>query len=175
MIIWKDVKGYEGLYRVNNLGQIQNVIKGNILKQFENTGGYLKVYLYKNRNRKTLSVHRVVCEAFINNPNNYPQVNHLNMNKHDNRPENLEWCTQSHNIKHSFLHGGRDHNKLMLLKATHKRVCCCDEDGNVIKEYYSLSEAARSTGCNVANISACCHGRLKRIGGYRWNLLGSEN
>lgn len=172
---WRDVKGFEGIYRVSNKGQVQNVLTDTILKQYENRGGYLKVYLYKNHQRKILSVHRVVCEAFKDNPNNYPQVNHLNMNKHDNRLENLEWCNQSQNLKHSFENGGREHNKLMLLEANHKEVLCCDMDGNVIKEYYSLSEAARQTGCNVSNISACCHGRIRSVGGFKWILQDLES
>lgn len=174
-IVWKDVKGYEGIYRVNNKGQVQNVLKGNYLKQFETSGGYLHVYLYKDHKRKIYKAHRVVCEAFNDNPHKYPQVNHINMNKQDNRPENLEWCTQSYNIRHSFQNGGREHNKQKLLEANHREVWCCDLEGKELKLFYSLSEAARQTGCNVSNISACCHGRIKSIGGFKWKLKVSEN
>lgn len=171
-IEWRDVPDYEDRYRVNNLGQIQNKKTGLYLKYSTNSGGYSVVYLYGEcHKRKGFKVHRIVCTAFKGNPENLPQVNHINMNKKDNRIDNLEWCTQSYNIKHSFVNGGREHNKKMLLMATHKEVLCKDMEGNVIKKYFSLSEASRETGCNISNISACCHGKIKSLGGYRWELV----
>lgn len=169
---WRDVPSYEGLYEVNNLGQIRNKRTGLNLKYGINHGGYFVTFLYKDKHqRKTHLVHRIVCMTFKDNPQNLPQVNHINMNKQDNRVENLEWCTQSYNIKHSFENGGREHNKKMLLMANHKEVWCKDLNGRTIKKYFSLSEAARETGCNVSNISACCHGRVKSLGGYKWELV----
>ena len=171
MVIWKDVPHYEGLYEVSNTGQIRNSRTGHVLKFGLNRQGYFKTYLYdKNKKRKTMSVHRIVCMAFHDNSNNLPQVNHINMNKLDNSADNLEWCSQSYNIKHSFENGGREYNKRKLLEATHKEVWCCDMEGNKIKKYYSLSEASRQTGIDVSNISACCHGRVKSVGGYKWQI-----
>lgn len=168
---WRDIPHYEGRYKVNNLGEIINIRTGKLLKYQENFGGYLKAYLYDdNQRRSTYSVHRIVCSVFHENPQNLPQVNHINMNKHDNRADNLEWCTQSQNIKHSFDNGGREHNKLRLLEATHKEVWRCDMNGARIERYYSISEASRQTGCDISNISACCHGRIKSTGGYKWEL-----
>ena len=170
-IEWRPVPNYEGIYRVNNIGQIQNIKTGHYLKYGLNEQGYLRTFLYnKKHERKFFFVHRIVCSAFHDNPFNLPQVNHINMNKTDNRPENLEWCSQSYNIKHSFDNGRREHNKEMLLKATHKEVLCKDMNGKLVKKYFSLSEASRDTGCNVSNISACCHGRIKSLGGYKWEL-----
>lgn len=169
---WRDVPNYEDRYRVSNFGEIQSKITGRILKKEMSKGGYYVVFLYREGHiRKTLKVHRIVCSAFKENPNNLPQVNHINMNKQDNRAENLEWCSPSYNIKHSFANGGREHNKKMLLLANHKEVLCKDMDGNVIQKYFSLSEASRDTGCNVSNISACCHGRINSTGGYKWELV----
>lgn len=117
VIEWRDVPNYEGLYQVNNLGQIMNVNTGKYLKYGVNEEGYLRTFLYdKNHKRKFFFVHRVVCMAFKPNPYNFPQVNHINMNKKDNRASNLEWCSQSYNIKQSFLLGAREHNKKKLLE-----------------------------------------------------------
>lgn len=171
---WRDVPNFEGRYVVSSLGQIKNVKAGKLLK-FGEQYGYLKAYLYdKNLKKHTIPVHRIVCTAFHENPDNLPQVNHINMDKKDNRAVNLEWCTPSYNIKHSFENGGREHNKKMLLEATHKEVWCCDMNGKKIKKYFSLSDAARQTGCDISNISACCHGRIKSTGGFKW-ILNSED
>lgn len=174
-IEWKPVPHYEDRYRVNNLGQIQNITTGHYLKLVLNKQGYLKAYLYSDGHiRKIHSVHRIVCSAFHSNPHNLPQVNHINMNKIDNRAENLEWCSRSYNIKHSFENGGREHNKKMLLLANHKEVYCKNTNGDIVKKYFSLSDAARDIGCDISNISACCHGRIKSAGGFKWELV-SEN
>lgn len=168
---WRPVPNYEDRYRVSSHGEVQNIRTGKSLKLRLSEGGYLRTYLYGEEHKRTVfSVHRLVCMAFIENPHNYPQVNHINMNKCDNRVENLEWCDQSYNIRHSFENGGREYNKMRLLEATHKEVWCCDMEGRRLKKYYSLSDAARDTGCNVSNISACCHGRIKSLGGYKWEL-----
>lgn len=170
-ITWKEVPGYEGLYRVSNVGQIQNIKRGKYLKSTITRGGYARVYLYdKNIQRKAIFVHRIVCMAFHENPQNLPQVNHINMDKLDNSASNLEWCSPSYNIKHSYENGGREHNKKKLLLATHKEVLCLNDSGEVVKEYFSLMDAARDTGSNVSNICACCHGRVKKVGGYKWKL-----
>lgn len=113
MEIWKEIIGYEGIYEVSNFGKVRSldklvnhwrggkrIKKGKILSCINNKG-YLRVQL-NNFVPKIYMVHRLVCGAFIPNPNNKPQVNHLNGIKSDNRIENLEWCTASDNIKHAY-------------------------------------------------------------------------
>ena len=118
MEVWKDIKGYEGLYQVSNLGRVRSLPriietessnqyktfhnvqekKGKILKQKESD--YKSVALYKDKKSKYYMVHRLVAQAFISNPNGYLYVNHKDEDKYNNCVENLEWCTQSYNINY---------------------------------------------------------------------------
>lgn len=108
-IEWKDVIGYEGLYRVNNHGEIYSLISNRILKQFlrgsREDNKYFVVDLHKDKNGKTISVHRIVAEAFIPNVDNLPCVNHKDGNKYNNNVNNLEWCTYSMNNYHALESG----------------------------------------------------------------------
>jgi hypothetical protein len=109
MVEWRDINGYEGLYLVNSGGDIYSVRANKVLKQFYRgsraDNKYLVVDLNSGGNRKTVSVHRVVAEAFIPNPNNLPCVNHKDGNKDNNCSDNLEWCTYSENNYHAFRTG----------------------------------------------------------------------
>lgn len=104
---WKDIKDYEGLYQVSNLGNVIGIKSGKILKIYKSKRGYCMIGLYKNNNNKNFSIHRLVAMAFIPNPYNKPCVNHKNGILTDNMVENLEWCTYSENLKHAFETLGR--------------------------------------------------------------------
>lgn len=108
--IWKDVVGYEGLYLISNLGRVKSVarqcktkdgklrhVSERIRKQHVTNNGYYYVQLHNNGKRKKIKVYRMVAQAFIPNPNNYPQVNHKDEDKSNNTLSNLEWCTQYYN------------------------------------------------------------------------------
>ena len=108
---WKAIKGYEGLYEVSNLGRVKSLerkvkhpivrektIKEKILKYNIDNNGYLYVTLYKDGKSKSFKVHRLVAIAFIPNPNNKPDIDHINTNKKDNRIENLRWVTKEENM-----------------------------------------------------------------------------
>lgn len=180
--IWKDIKGYEGLYQVSNLGNVKSlkrwirqyndyIEKEKILKPCVNSVGYYIVVLYKNKKKKNFYLHKLIAEAFIPNPNNYPQINHIDGNKRNNDINNLEWCTQSYNMIHAFKIGLEKPNKPMLgkkgaLNPLSKKVLQYDKDGFLLREYESYSKAFLETKIN--HIGDCCNGKLKTAGGYIW-------
>ena len=115
--VWKPIKGYEGLYEVSNLGRVKSlpkkringtnfyIQKERILKPQLKTNRYLGVGLIKNKIHKNFLIHRLVAKAFIDNPYNLPQINHIDCNKLNNNADNLEWCTQKQNLEHAFKNG----------------------------------------------------------------------
>ena len=106
--IWKDIKEYEGLYQINEKGEVKSLPKkagrsqrkAKILKTYTDKDGYIKVILCKNNKTRFLSVHRLLAEAFIPNPLNLPQINHKDENKKNNDLNNLEWCDCKYNINY---------------------------------------------------------------------------
>ena len=154
--IWKDIKGYEGLYQVSNLGNVKR--NNHIL--YKTLRNYLGVKLSKNNIKKFKSIHRLVAETFIPNLENKKQVNHIDGNKLNNCVDNLEWCTASENTKHAF--------KIGLEKPTKiSPVIQYDLNGKKIKEYNSIKEA-KEKNKKCSKISDCCSGKRKTAGGYIW-------
>ena len=159
--IWKPIKDYENYY-VSTLGRVKSTKQWNgscerILKQGISNKGYSVVALCKNGKPKSFNVHRLVANAFIPNPNNFDQINHINENKTDNRVENLEWCTSSYNMAY----GTRLSKQI---KKCSKPVLCVET--NII--YPSAADAARKLSLNQGNISNCCLGKNKTCAGFHW-------
>lgn len=161
--IWKDIKGFEGIYQVSNLGRIKSLHfkRELIMKLNLKKNGYYQVRLKNEGKSKDYLVHRLVAEAFIPNPNNYPQVNHIDENKQNNKVENLEWCT----VLYNNIYGERLNKvKKVLQKETYQY----DFNWNLINIYKSNKEASRKTKIPAGNISSCCNGSYKQAGGCYW-------
>jgi NUMOD4 motif/HNH endonuclease len=188
--IWRDINGYEGLYQVSNLGNVRSldrtikhytgsvsVLNGR-LKSKSNSRGYLIVGLCKNGRLKSLKVHRLVAEAFIPNPENKPEVNHLSGNKSDNNIDNLTWATPSENIYHAHKTGLNKGSHLGLFGSKNslsKPVLQFDKLGNKIAEYAGIAEAYRATSIFAQNICYACNGKYKQAGGYTWKYKEITN
>ena len=112
--IWKDIQGYEGFYQISNLGNVKSlervIDKGNgilqhrkerIMNKRESVDGYYVAKLNVNKKSKSIAIHILVARHFIDNPNNYPEVNHKDCNRKNNQVDNLEWCTHQQNVEHS--------------------------------------------------------------------------
>lgn len=169
--IWKDIPGYEGLYQVSDRGRVKSIARKisngyamvdrpeRLLLPNTLAKGYFQVTLYNVISRKCFQVHRLVAMAFIPNPQGYPQINHINGNKQDNRKENLEWCDNRQNQLHAwkiglqrphFSGGGAPKKKVALLR----------EDGSVERVFDSIRAAASFFGVNQpANLSHCLNGK----------------
>ena len=185
MEIWKSIEGYKDKYLISNYGNIKSLIDNNkktrekILKQRIGNTGYMYINLWKNSKVKSKKIHRLVAEAFIPNPHNLPCVNHIDGNKLNNNIENLEWCTQSYNIKHAIENNLT--NKELLFKSgkknimygkhganniNSKKVLQYDLKNNFIKEWENIKEAQKTL--NISHISDVCLGKRKTAGGYIW-------
>jgi hypothetical protein len=110
--IWKDIEGYEGVYKVSNLGRVKSLmrvkyVREKILKPVINNNGYLRIFICGKPKNRNCAIHRLVAKAFIPNPENKPQVNHKDGDKSNNKIENLEWCNGSENVCHAFENGLR--------------------------------------------------------------------
>lgn len=117
--IWKEIEGFNGDYLISNLGRVKSLKnnKESILKPFKSGGGYYKVALSKNKMSKTLYIHRLVAKAFIQNPENKPEINHIDGCKTNNQVTNLEWITHKQNIQHAYNAGLMENTRKSVIKA----------------------------------------------------------
>ena len=166
--IWKDIEEYEGLYQVSNLGRVKSLRRNIILRQGI-TNGYKKVKLTVNSIHKDYYIHRLVANAFIQNPDNLPQVNHKDEDKANNCANNLEWCTREYNINYGTINI-RKSQKQLNDKNKSKPVCQYSKDGCFIKEWKSTMDVKRNLGFNRSYISECCRGKHAYAYGYIWKF-----
>ena len=162
--IWKDIPNYEGLYQASNFGNIRSLITNRVLKK-SNDHDYHYSCLYKNKKAKAIRNHRLVCLAFLPNPENKPTINHKNGIKTDNRVENLEWNTVAENNKHKFDVLGKYRTKESY-DCMRVEIFCYNTNGLFICKFKSVTEAAINMNLSFGNISNCCRGRLKNYRGY---------
>lgn len=180
--IFKDIEGYDGLYQVSDLGRVKSLNynhtgKEKILNNVKNGVGYLQVSLYINGIRKIHKVHRLVCKAFLPNPDNKKEINHKNGIKTDNRLENLEWSTRSENTKHAYAELGRKNPMLGKFGSDNpssKPVCIYSKSWEFIDEFAGAHEASRITGVDKSNIIKCCKGKYCQAGGYIWKYKNEK-
>lgn len=165
-------------YQIGSCGNIRNKNNGRINVPFDrNRTGYIRAILFDgNGGKKRYFVHRLVAQAFIPNPENKPQVNHIDGDKTNNCVENLEWATRSENMRHAFDVLDRktwntgNHGK----KCPFSKLILQIKDNKIIAEFYGADEAERETGINKSTISKCCR-RVKYFhtaGGYEWKYKG---
>lgn len=163
--LWKDIKGYEGLYQVSNLGRIKN--KRTSRKISLRRERYLSVYLYKNGVRKYEKVHRLVAITFIPNTNKKSQVNHIDGNRYNNVVENLEWCTPRENALHAM------ENKLfningLIQENNKKKIKVIKISNGTI--YESINECARQNNTKASYIYRVCQGKRNHHRGERYSF-----
>lgn len=194
-----DIKEFDGRYMIGNKGTVIGISRSKdnrykekqwILKQYEDRNGYMYVTLQKDKKKKTIKVHRLVAQHFINNINNYPCVNHIDSNRKNNNVQNLECVTYKQNMEHAVKNHRFDNmakinrekmkkNKIYLIsdgykkanKKTSKKVGQYDKNNNLIKIYKSISEASRQTKINITSISYSANNLRKTGGGYIWHFI----
>lgn len=161
--IWKDVP-FDSNYKVSNYGRIFSKRTNKILKGELTEKGYIRVALTEH---KRYLVHCIVARTFIPNPENKPQVNHIDGNKQNNYVDNLEWCTQSENMRHALKTGlkimpkGKDvYNARVIYQY--------DKNNNLIKRWECMSTASQTLKISQRDIVRVCKGERKTCGGYIW-------
>lgn len=152
---WKDIKEYEGIYEVSNFGKVRSLKFGKvkIRNGYKDSNGYLQIDLWNKGKKRMFLIHRLVAQAFLNNPNNYEEVNHMDKNIENNSVYNLEYCNRIYNVRY----GNRT-----------KKINQYDLQGNFIKEWASSKDIERQLHFPSSTIKACCNGKFKTSHNYIW-------
>ena len=192
--IWKDIEGYEGLYQVSNFGKVRSLdrynskgcwIKGCILEP-TNCKGYLQIVLFLNGKKSYYYIHRIVAEAFLPNPDNKPEIDHINTDKTDNTvwlnedgsvnydKTNLRWVTHTENMNNPLTRkkqSTRFKGKIGHNTPASKIIAQLDKNGKLLKVWLCAMDAVRQEGYTQEHISSCCKGTLKTHKGYKWQYI----
>jgi len=167
---WKDVIGYEGLYKISNMGKVysipRNGTKGGILSPKKHNGRH-RIQLSKNNKLKTYGVHRLVAIAFIENKNNLPEINHKDENPINNYVDNLEWCTRKYNINYKTRTARASKTKSIA-------ICQYSLNGVLLNKYESAIVAETKYGFSSECICMCCKNKHKTHKGYIWKYFNSK-
>ena len=192
--IWKDIEGYEGLYQVSNFGKVRSLdrydsrgrwIKGCILEP-TNCKGYLQIVLFLNGKKSYYYIHRIVAEAFLPNPDNKPEIDHISTDKTDNTvclnedgsvnydKTNLRWVTHTENMNNPLTRkkqSTRFKGKIGHNTPASKIIAQLDKNGKLLKVWLCAMDAVRQEGYTQEHISSCCKGTLKTHKGYKWQYI----
>lgn len=171
---WRDIKGFEGAYQVSNLGNVRSLdrdyivadgvhrhYKGKLLTRVNAGKGYYIVMMQYKGRKSQQRVCRLVADAFCPNPYGYTQVNHKDENKSNDCADNLEWCTASYNVNYGTANKGRS------IKHSRK-INQYDLNGNYIRSWGSLTQAAKELKLYTTNISKACKGKYRICGNFKW-------
>lgn len=183
---WRDVIGFEGIYQVSNYGRVKRIgrksgaVADRILKQALNIhSGYLQVGLWKNHKKSTKSIHRFVALTFIPNPENKPEIDHIDGNRLNNRVDNLQWVTKSENMLNPITRGrsSKSHKINPLWRGKygkyHNRtipIVCIELD----RLFFGTKEAGRELNINSDCICKVLKGKIKTAGGYHWRYATND-
>ena len=183
MEIWKDIKGYFGKYQISNKGNIRSfskwsngrILKGGLTKGNPNPYRFIALVGSGRKDIKHKYIHRLVAEAFIDNPNNLPEVNHIDGNTLNNNVENLEWCTHHQNMIHASNMGTLSKGQDARKGSNHPRakaVLQLTKNGELVREWGSVNQIMRETGIPASYIFKCCNPEKypheKSAYGYKW-------
>ncbi|MCI0374689.1 NUMOD4 domain-containing protein [Lacticaseibacillus paracasei] len=165
--VWKDVEGFEGLYQVSNMGRVRSLdrkdeigrtVNERVLAGWYDNHGYRVVTLHRDGNTKKWRVHRLVAIAFLDNPDNLPEINHKDEDKANNVVSNLEWCSSEYNANY----GTRNER---MAKAKERPIYVVSGSGH---RYFfnSTKKASELLGLNQSNVSKCLRGKVKHHHGF---------
>lgn len=165
--VWKNINGYEGLYKISNFGKVINN-KGKVKSTYINNKGYCCISLYKDGKGKHYTLHRLVAEAFIQNDYGLNQVNHIDGNKLNNTVSNLEWCNQAQNYTHGMANFYYSHNEdHYFAKLTNEQVKCIP---TLLKIGFTTSTVSKILCINNSSLRAIINGISYRELGLKFNF-----
>ena len=180
---WRDIKGYEGLYQVSNLGRVKGLLTNKIKVLEKSKNGYIRVSLYKHNKQKHMLLHRLVLIAFKGENKDKRYVDHIDGNPSNNSLANLKWCTMQENAMNPITRKRKSLSKKghIVSKETRQKISKKNKHGTkpikyfiqvtcveTNKTYISMAEAKRDTGTREAAIRRCLRGISKTAGGYHW-------
>lgn len=175
--VWKDIAGYEGLYQISNTGRVKSLERTRNMNlpsckkpapvherilTFGKSLGYRSVILAKDGINRHFRVHKLVALAFIPNPENKPQINHKDGDKHNNFVENLEWATPKENQQHAIATGLRNGESYRKIVNQYSR------DGKFIRSWSGYVEVEQVLGFKRQTLCKCCKGYAPTAYGYVW-------
>lgn len=172
--VWKEVPRYKGAYLISNLGNLKSarrycyhgdkpwLVKERLLSKVVGRSGYIEYQITYNKKHRSEKAHRLVAEAFIPNPLNKPQVNHIDGNKQNNCVENLEWCTGKENVYHAYHHG--------LVKNC-KKIAQYDLSMKLIKVWGTTGDIEKAGIAERRHIHEACQGKRRQHHGYIWRYF----